>query len=166
MVTSLFRWVNAVLISFLFLAPLASLAQPEKTMVNLDQLLEEALQNNPEILAAKKKWEVFKEKVPQASALEDPMLGFGIISLPTNFSFRDEDMTMKEISISKKFPFYGKRKLMGEMAGKEAEAVYNEVQERANRVGKELKAAYFELFFNYRATEITQRNKEILESFV
>lgn len=23
------------------------------------------------------------------------MLGFGIINLPTNFSFRDEDMTMK-----------------------------------------------------------------------
>jgi len=166
MVTSLTRWVNAVLISFLLLTPLASLAQPEKPMVNLDQLLEEALQNNPEILAAKKKWEVFKEKVPQASALEDPMLGFGIISLPTNFSFRDEDMTMKEISISQKFPFYGKRKLMGEMAGKEAEAVFNEVQERANRVVKEVKAAYYELLFNYRSTEITQRNKEILESFV
>jgi hypothetical protein len=68
MIGSSIRWVNAVLISFLFLAPLASLAQSEKTMVNLDQLLEEALQNNPEILAARQKWEVFKEKVPQASA--------------------------------------------------------------------------------------------------
>jgi len=38
-------------------------------------------------LAAKKRWEVFKEKVPQASALEDPMFGFGIISLPSNFQF-------------------------------------------------------------------------------
>src|SRR4030067_2131853 len=54
--------------------------------------------------------------------------------------------------------------MMGEMAGKEAEAVYNEVQERANRVVKELKAAYYELLFNYRSTEITQRNKEILEN--
>ena len=57
-------------------------------MLNVDRLIEEALQNNPEILAAKKRWEVFKEKVPQASALEDPMFGFGIINLPTNFSFR------------------------------------------------------------------------------
>jgi outer membrane protein TolC len=166
MTGSFIRWVNAVLISVLVLAPLASLAQPEGTMVNLDPLLEEALQNNPEILAAKKKWEVFKERVPQASALEDPMLGFGIISLPTNFSFKDEDMTMKEISISQKFPFLGKRRLMGEMAGKEAEAAANEVQEKINRVIKEVKATYYELSFIYRSAEITQRNKEILESFV
>jgi outer membrane protein TolC len=166
MTGSLIRWVTGVLLSFFVFFPFASVAQPGKTMMNLDQLLEEALQNNPEILAARQKWEVFKEKVPQASALEDPMLGFGIISLPTDFSFRDEDMTMKEISISQKFPFYGKRRLMGEMAGKEAEAVANEVQEKINRVIKEVKATYYELSFNYRSTEITQRNKEILESFV
>ena len=75
----------------------------------MDRLVEEALQSNPEILAAKAKWEVYKEKVPQASALEDPMFGFGIINLPTNFSFKDEDMTMKEFSISQKLPFPGKR---------------------------------------------------------
>jgi hypothetical protein len=42
------------------------------------------------------------------------MLGFGIINLPTNFSFKDEDMTMKEFSLSQKFPFPGKRPLMKE----------------------------------------------------
>jgi outer membrane protein TolC len=134
--------------------------------MNLEQLIEEAIQNNPEILAQKKRWELFKEKIPQASALEDPMLGFGVISLPTNFSFKDEDMTMKELSISQRFPFYGKRRLMGEMAQKEAEAVFNEIQERVNRVVKDVKATYYELAYNYRSAEITQRNKEILENFV
>jgi outer membrane protein TolC len=131
----------------------------------LEELIEEALQNNPEILAQKKRWEVFKEKVPQAFALEDPMFGFGIISLPTNFSFKDEDMTMKEISISQRFPFPGKRPLMKEMAEKEAEAVFTEVQEKANRIVREVKATYYELSYNYRSTEITERNKEILENF-
>jgi hypothetical protein len=37
--------------------------------LKLDQLVDEALKNNPEILAAKKKWEVYREKVPQAFAL-------------------------------------------------------------------------------------------------
>ena len=118
---------------FILLMPLSPLAQPDKPVMNLEQLIEEAVQNNPEILAVKKRWEVFKEKVPQARTLPDPMFGFGIISLPTNFSFRDEDMTMKEISISQMFPFYGKRKLMGEMAENEAEAVSNEIQEKTNR---------------------------------
>ena len=108
--------------------PLTLSAQSERSFLNLNQLIEEALQNNPEILAAKKKWEVFKEKIPQAYALEDPMFGFGIVSLPTNFSFKDEDMTMKEFSISQKFPFPGKRPLMKEMAAKEAEAVSTEIR--------------------------------------
>jgi outer membrane protein TolC len=128
-------------------------------------LVEEALQNNPEILAAKQRWEVFKEKVPQARALPDPMLGLGIISLPTNFRFKDEDMTMKEVSISQMFPFYGKRRLMGEMAGKEADAVFNEIQEKANRIVRDVKAAYYDLSHTYRTTEVTQRNKRILEDF-
>lgn len=158
-------FVNKVSFFLLILIPLSTFAQPEKPPIKLDQLIEEALQNNPEILAVKKKWEAFKEKVPQAQALPDPMLGFGIISLPTNFSFRDEDMTMKEISISQMFPLFGKRRLMGEMVEKEAEAVFNEINEKVNKIIKELKSTYFELSYNYRSIEITQRNKEILESF-
>jgi outer membrane protein TolC len=151
---------------FLFVViPCSSHAQLEKPLLHVDQLIDEALQNNPEILATKQKWEVFKEKVPQARALPDPMLGLGIISLPTNFSFRDEDMTMKEISISQMFPFYGKRRLMGEMAGKEAEAVFNEIQEKVNRIIREVKTAYYDLSHVYRTTEVVQRNKRIMEDF-
>ena len=124
----LFSLAKVILFSFIILTPFSSSAQSEKPPLNVDQLVDEALQNNPEILAAKKKWEVFKEKIPQAYALEDPMFGLGIINLPTNFSFRDEDMTMKEFSISQKFPFPGKRPLMKEMAEKEAEAVFTEIQ--------------------------------------
>ena len=145
--------------------PFHSFGQSDMPPLKLDQLVEEALKSNPEILAAKKKWEVYREKVPQAFALEDPMLGLGITNLPTNFSFREEDMTMKEISISQKLPFFGKRPLMKEMAEKEAEAVFNEIQERANRIIKEVKTAYYELSHVYRTTEVTQRNKEILEDF-
>jgi outer membrane protein TolC len=159
------KLIFLVFLIVIFLFPLTPLAQPDKPLMNVEQLIEEAVQNNPEILAQKKRWELFKEKIPQASAFEDPMFGFGIISLPTNFSFKDEDMTMKEFSLSQKFPFYGKRRLMGEMAGKEAEAVFNEIQEKINRIIKEVKTAYYELSHNYRTTEVVQRNKRILEDF-
>jgi len=165
MVSRFFGLAKAISFFILILIPLPSLAQSERPRLNVDQLVEEALQNNPEILAAKQKWEAYKEKVPQARALPDPMLGLGIINLPTNFSFKNEDMTMKEVSISQMFPFYGKRSLMGEMAGKEAEAVFNEIQEKANRIIRDVKAAYYDLSHVYRTTEVTQRNKEILENF-
>jgi len=148
---------------FLSFPPFAS-GQPAQTRLNLDQLIEEALENNPEILAAKKRGEVYREKVPQASALEDPMLEFGVINLPTNFSFREEDMTMKEIAISQKFPFPGKRPLMREMAEKEAAAVSTDVEDKTNRIIKEVKTVYYEISHVYRAREVTQRNKQIFET--
>jgi len=140
-------------------------AHAETPKLNLEELVKEAMQNNPEILAAQKKWDVFKAKVPQASALEDPMLGFGIVNLPTNFSFRDEDMTMKEVSISQKFPFPGKRPLMKEMAEKEAEAVSAEISSKVHQIIRDIKAAYYELSHVYRTSEVTHRNKQILEDF-
>jgi outer membrane protein TolC len=156
---------KAIFFFFLFLTPISSEAQPEKKYVNVDQLVEEALQNNPEISAAKRKWDVFKEKIPQASALEDPMFGFGIVNLPTNFRFKEEDMTMKEFSISQKFPFPGKRPLMREMAEKEAEAVSTEIQGKIHQIVKDVKISYYDLSHVYRTTEVVQRNKEILENF-
>jgi len=157
---------DLVVVFLLFiLIPLSSQAQPERPSLNVDQLVDEAIQNNPEILAAKQRWEVFKEKVPQAYALEDPMFSFGITNLPTNFSFKDEDMTMKEFAISQKFPFPGKRPLMKEMAEKEAEAVSKEIQIKIHQIIREVTVAYYELSHVYRASDVIQRNKEILESF-
>jgi outer membrane protein TolC len=162
-----FGLVKGIFFFFFILVvfPHSSSAQSEKPRLNVDQLVDEALQNNPEISAAKIKWEIFKEKIPQSYALEDPMFGFGITNLPTNFSFKDEDMTMKEFSISQKFPFPGKRPLMKEMASKEAEAVSAEIQGKIHQIIKDVKAAYYDLSHIYRTTEVTQRNKRILEDF-
>jgi cobalt-zinc-cadmium efflux system outer membrane protein len=164
MVSRLFDLTKVVFFCFLILMPLSSLAQ-EKPFLNVDQLVDEALQNNPEILAAKKKWEVVRERIPQAYALEDPMFGFGIINLPTSFSFREEDMTMKEFSISQRFPFPGKRPLRKEIAEKEADAVFTEIQGKIHQIIRDVKTAYYDLSHIYQTTEVTQRNKEILENF-
>ncbi len=162
---NLSKLAKAIFFLFLVLGPFSSWAQSETPRLNADQLVEEALQNNPEILAAKKKWEAYKERIPQASALEDPMFGFGIINLPTSFSFHQEDMTMKEFSISQKLPFPGKRPLMKAMASKEAEAVSTEIHAKVHQIIKDVKSAYYDLSHMYRATEVVQRNKEILENF-
>jgi len=164
MMTRAIHHVAVIIFCLAAFAPVAAWDQPEKPLLNLDGLIQEAAANNPEIPGARQKWEVYKEKVPQAAALPDPMLGFGIVSLPTNFSFRDEDMTMKEVSISQMFPYPGKRALMREAAQAEAEAVSKEVTEKANSIIREVKNAYWGLSHVYRATAVTQRNKGILES--
>jgi outer membrane protein, heavy metal efflux system len=156
-------FVISVTLTVLIFPVSSSLADSES--LNVDRLIEEAILSNLDILAAKAKWEVYKEKVPQAAALDDPMFSFGVINLPTNFNFKDEDMTMKEFSVSQKLPFPGKRPLMKEMAEKEADAVSTEIQGRIHQIIKEIKTAYYELSHVYRATEVIQRNKQILEVF-
>jgi len=135
----------------------------EEPMLRVESLVQEALEKNPRILAARGRHAALKEKIPQSGALEDPMLGFGVVNLPNNFDFNDEDMTMKEISVSQKFPFPGKRGLSEEVAAKEADAGAADADEVANQVAKEVKTAFYDLSHVYRAIEVTQRNKSILE---
>jgi outer membrane protein TolC len=134
--------------------------------LNVDRLVDEALRNNPEILAARETAQAAREKVPQAYSLDDPMLGVGVTNLPTNFSFKDDEMTQKEVTISQKLPFPGKRGLMREVAEKEADASSVEVEDVANRIAREVKTAYYELSHVDRTLAVTRRNKQVLENLV
>jgi outer membrane protein TolC len=140
-------------------------AQEARTgSLKLNELIEEAVSKNPDVLAVRSKWEVFKERPPQAGSLDDPMLGLGIVNLPTDtFSFRNEDMTMKEISVTQRVPYPGKRSLRTEMAQKEAEAAYNDYEEARNKVARDMKLAYYELFYINKAIQITEKNREVLK---
>jgi outer membrane protein TolC len=140
--------------------------QTSEPALDLEQLLQEARQNNPGIQAAASRWEAMREKPAQAGALDDPMLSLGIVNLPTSLNVRSEDMTMKEVGISQKLPFPGKRALMSEMALKEAQAAEQGIAEKANQVVKEVKATYQELSHVHRALEVAQRNQEVLQSLV
>lgn len=135
----------------------------EEPLVHVDPLVREAIEKNPKIIAARERHSGLKEKIPQAGALDDPMLSFGVVNLPNNFEFDAEDMTAKEIAISQKFPFPGKRDLSEEVAAKEAESGGAEADEIANQVAKEVKTAFYDLSHVYRNIEVTQRNKAILE---
>jgi outer membrane protein TolC len=141
----------------------ACITSAEEPIIHVGPLVQEAIEKNPKIIAARERHARLKERVTQAGALEDPMLGLGVVSLPNNFEFDEEDMTTKEISITQKFPFPGKRGLSEEVAAKEAGAGAHEVDDTANQVAKEVKTAYYDLSHAYRALEVTQRNKRILE---
>jgi outer membrane protein, heavy metal efflux system len=139
-------------------------AEQAPSPLNLNTLIDEALSRNPDVSAAKNRWEALKERPPQARALDDPMLGFAVQNLPTEtFSFRREDMTSKEFSLTQRVPFPGKRPLRSEIAEREAEGAFRDFQESKNRVTRDVKTAYYELFYVNRAIEITERSREILK---
>jgi cobalt-zinc-cadmium efflux system outer membrane protein len=155
------RVVSLIAMAIFFAA--AGIGAAEESMLRVESLVQEALEKNPKILAARGRHAALKEKIPQSGTLEDPMLSFGVVNVPNNFDFNDEDMTMKEISVSQKFPFPGKRGLSEEVAAKEADAGAADADEVTNQVAKEVKTAFYDLSHVYRAMEVTKRNKSILE---
>jgi len=151
-----------VLTTAIFLG-MACVSFGEEPVLRVEPLVQEAIARNPKIIAAFERHAGLKEKIPQAGALEDPMLGFGVVNLPNNFDFNEEDMTAKEVSVSQKFPFPGKRSLSEEVAAKEADAGAAEIEDIANQVVKELKTSFYDLSHVYRAEEVARRNKGLLE---
>jgi outer membrane protein, heavy metal efflux system len=160
---NLLAWVLGIFLAWGSLFPLHA-EGPQKPALKLKALIEEALNKNPDVQAARSRWEVLKERPSQAGSLDDPILGLGIVNLPTDtFSFRKEDMTMKEVSVTQRLPYPGKRPLRSEIAQREAEAAYSDYGETRNRVSRDMKMAFFELFYVTKAAEVTEKNREILK---
>ena len=148
------------------LQPVARFAAQQRA-APLAQLVAEALQNNPEIQAARKEWEAVSQRVAPAGALDDPMLEAGVLNVPTNsFRFDREDMTMKMIGMSQRFPYPGKRGLREDVASRDAEATGHSYQETVNRTVRDLKLAYFDLGIVLASVQLVERNKLILEQFL
>jgi len=133
----------------------------------LREVVTEALQNNPEIQAARKETEAARHRVAPAGALDDPMLEAGFINVPTNsLRFDREDMTMKMIGLSQRLPYPGKRGLRQDVATKDAETVGYGYQETVNRVARDIKIAYFDLGLTLEMTGLVEKNKLILGQFL
>lgn len=168
------RWITlASLSSALALGLLAHAAEAPPTVAKaqstapLRDLVKEALQNNPEIQGARKEREAAQHRIAPAGTLDDPMLEAGVLNLPTSsLRFDREDMTMKMIGLSQRFPYPGKRGLRQDVATKDAETVGYGYQETVNRVARDIKTAYFDLGLTIEMTKLVEKNKLILEQFL
>ena len=137
---------------------------PEK----LDTLVALAMENNPEVKASAARWQMITERARQAGTLEDPMvmlrLQNAFISDPLNFN-RDT-ATAKVIGISQKLPFYGKRDLMREEAGLEAEAERWVVEERRIELKRMVKEAWYQMYLVDRSLETVAGNIRLMDDLI
>jgi outer membrane protein TolC len=142
-----------------FVSP--SLAE-EEAILNLEEILEEAIKKNPQIKAARERWRAAKEKVPQARSLPDPIFGY------TYFGESIETRNGPQRSIyhlSQKFPFFGKLRLRGEVATMGAKVAEEEYRATEREIITQVKKTYYELYWIHKAIEVTEEIKELLEEF-
>jgi outer membrane protein TolC len=129
----------------------------EESSLKLHTLIEETLLHNPEIEAARQRWEAAKMVPSQVQTLPDPTVGF---------AYRGPDI-MREgrIAFEQEFPFPGKLTLRGEVAAKVAEQAGEGYRAIQLKVLAQLKEAYFSLHFVHQSIDIVSKNIKILEEF-
>ena len=131
-------------------------------MSDLQELLKEATEKNPEIIAAKKKWQSAQDIIGARGALPDPQLSFNqyVESVETRVG-----PIKRTYGLKQKLPFYGKRGLKTEIATKEAEALKASYETVRQEVVRHVKIAYYDLFYLSKIIDITDSEKDILKRF-
>ncbi len=134
---------------------------------SLNKFIEVAKKQNPSLLEAKNKINIYKQIPDQRSSWKDPMLTFGVENLPVDtFSFQQEDMTQKKIQLTQEFPFPGKMSLRKEAADKDVSIFKWNLRELELKIIRQVKESFFELCFINSAIETTEQNKILLKQFV
>ena len=129
----------------------------------LDVLIGYALANNPEIQAARYDAQSLGARVPQANSLPDPTLMTTV--------FLEEIQTaagpqQAAISLSQKFPWFGKRALRSQVAFYNSMASYSRVASTELKVIEQVKRAYFDLYFVQKAVSETRQLERPLEDVI
>ncbi len=137
--------------------------------LRLETLVAEALRSNPEILAARERWEAARQRPSRASSLPDPVVSFGYASVgrPWPLAGLGRYPTANAgLMFMQEFPAPGKLRLEGAMAEEEAAAEFHQYQAVALSVVARLKQAYHRLQGAHAAADALLRNRELLDKLV
>ena len=112
-------WSGLAVAFILLSAPSVSAA--EEPRLSLESLIEEVTRSNPEIKAARERWEASKAVVPQVQTLPDPKLQFGYQRMPMT-----DPLQGALYGFGQEVPFPGKLRLRGEVATRQADRLEQE----------------------------------------
>lgn len=148
---------------------LIEVKRPAPAIISLQSLVAEALDQNPEISAMRRNFDMMRARVPQAKALPEPMLNYGymgnVVPLPPFDVQKVDPSSGRAFSVSQEIPFPGKLAAKGKMANSAAEAEWWAYEQTRLNITAEVKDAYFDLYFIGKSIETVTKNKELLEKF-
>ncbi len=132
--------------------------------IGLEPLLEFALAHNPAIKIAAERFQAKRARVPQVRSLPDPMVSGGWMGNIRPFSVQHGDpSSYRGLTVSEDFPYPGKLKLRGQIADRDAEAMRWDYEQTRRQVVLEVKEAYYNYFYYAKATEIIEKDKDLLQ---
>ena len=135
--------------------------------IEIDRLIEEALVNNPGLQALRYETEAQAARISPARALSDPIFKIELSNVPfNNFDFESSPMSGKQLMLSQRIPYWGKRATRAAIEDHATKASQAAFEDRTAIVTNDVKQAYFDLAFLDRAITITGKNRTLLKDFV
>lgn len=168
------RWIrlarSSELVKTLVLALVLGTSPAEEssaTELRFFDLLEEALEKNPELQSYERRAQAALDRADAQAAFPDPVVGFSVHDLPVpSFSFKEDMMTMSEAMVSQRFPWFGKRDLRRRSEGKAAEVIASDQAGHALQLTEALAEAYAKLWLAHNSRELLAQQTEALERLV
>jgi cobalt-zinc-cadmium efflux system outer membrane protein len=138
---------------------------PSAPPTPLAQLVREASQSNPQILAARRRWQAAEQVPSQVSTLPDPQVTvqqFAVGSPRPFAGFSNSDFAYIGFGVSQDFPYPGKLRLRGEAARRQAAASGDQSEAVRRKVIERLKADYYRLAYYSKTLAILRRDETLL----
>ncbi len=140
-------------------------AQSQKTY--LDSLVLEALQNNPQLKAAKQYALAQRQKVNQVTSWEAPQVGIEFFQTPiSSFPNPIKNGTETDYFIQQMFPFPGKLSAMGNVAENNASMYDAQFKALEKEIIRKVKVGYYELYLVQKKIDLNEENQDLLRNFI
>jgi outer membrane protein TolC len=130
--------------------------------LRLADVLDQAHERNPEILAARERVSAAAAVPRRVTALDDPSFSYEVWNAP---AFRVDEADNNILRLSQKVPFPGKRALAGRVAARDADVARAELAGVELEVAAAVKRAFYELWGAHELLRIYGRERGLVERF-
>ena len=135
----------------------------------LADVIAEALENNPDIAAAQKRYDAARQRPAQEGSLPDPMVsaGYSANGRPwPGAGLGTEPTSNIGFMVSQEVPYPGKRDVRASIASREADADFQQIDAARLNVIARVKQAYYRLSYADAVTGVLTRNRELLDTLL
>ena len=136
-------------------------AHPTGPPVTLGELLQEALEKNPELVAVQAQLDVVRQRATQERFLDAPMAEAQVWQWPFN-SINPADTNMYMFMVTQDLPGRGKRQLRTAVAEKDVALAESDIAIRARDVVNQIKQTYASLYIARKAITVHLDSVELL----
>ena len=132
----------------------------------VDVYIRRALAENRTVQAAFHNVQSLKHRIPQVTALDDPVASNSIFPIPAvGPQYSLMGYNPYNLTLTQAFPWFGTRSLRGEVADRDVKVALAEFSAAQLDTVTAVKRAYYDLYTSQRTNESLTENRKILEDF-